>query len=158
LPPDVESWGTASYSDVDFSDFAKASRDVYYNFVSPFTERLIDDDGPMWTRFRDLDGFAASLVGHHKAMEKLQVRVDSSNTWDNAMKDETHVVDGCTARHLGAGVIALELPSNPIDREAARRYTGPVVLSRRNSREIVVKTIDLLGAGYSAYVIGKAGE
>jgi hypothetical protein len=158
LPPDVEPWGQATDDTIDFADFSKAAKDVFYNFVGPSKETIIGDYASnTWKRSPKLEKFAVSLVGHQKALEKLQGRINDSSTLENAKEDETEVVDGCTARHLGAGVIALELTSNPIEEKDVREL-GADVLSRKNFRHIVGKTVDILKSGDSVFVIGQPGK
>jgi hypothetical protein len=156
LPPDVEKWGLATLDTTDFADFTKTSKDVFFNFVDPSTEQIIGDRGK-WERSTKFDDFAVSLIAHQKALEKLQVRIDGSNMSENAKEDETEVVDGCIARHLGAGVIALELPKNPMDDEDSSK-DDTTVLSCSNMRSIVKKTIEILKLGDSVFVIGQPGK
>jgi hypothetical protein len=158
LPPDVEPWGQATDDTIDFADFTKAAKDVFYNFVDPSTDIVIGDYATnTWKRNPKLEKFAVSLIGHQKALEKLQGRLNDSSTLEIAKEEETEVVDGCTARHLGAGVIALELPSNPIEVKDVREV-GADVFSRKNFRHIVGKTVDILKSGNSVYVIGQPGK
>jgi hypothetical protein len=156
LPLGTQQWGTAKQESVDFADFVKVSNDVFYNFSDPSMEKIIGDE-ITWTRDTDLDDFAASLISHQKALEKLQVWIESSSRLENAKGDEIEVVDGCTARHLGAGVIAMELAKNPVENKDVAK-TGATVLSRSNARLIVKKTIDILKTGDSVFVIGQPGE
>jgi hypothetical protein len=138
-----------------FADFTNAASDVFYNFVEPSTEKIIGDTVE-WERSTKLDEFAVSLIRHQKALEKLQVRMNDSDLLV-AEENETEVVDGCTARHLGAGVIALELPENPVEDEDVSK-AGATVLSRSNIRSIVKKTIDILKSGDSVFLIGQPGK
>jgi hypothetical protein len=119
-------------------------------------EEEIIDRRAEWTRSALLDNFAVSLVGHEKALQEMEQLLEEEGTEKTV--DRCTVVDNCRARHLGAGVVALELPSNSLEDLAILDSTGTAVLSQVNHRHIVQQVVHVLKAGYSVMVIGQPGK
>jgi hypothetical protein len=152
LPPDVERF---AWHDYDFANFAKVARDIYYTRVDVESDEIVDNSAT-WARSPPLDNFAISLIGHERALLAMEQLLQIEGLEKTV--DRCTMVDHCTARHLGAGVVALELSNNPLEDLATLDSTGTVVLSQVNHRYIVRKAIEGLKTRYSVMVIGHPGK